>query len=105
MLASVELEDKRIWIEYSLVVDEHTRVYDFHDLKVVEVVEEFVKIEIESTIEERELASMIIRDVAYMVNELELERDEIIKRIADSYGMDEYDAKQFVDYAEHYLFS
>ena len=47
---------------------------------------------------------MITRDVAFMIHELGLEMDQIVKRIAETYGMDEYDAKKFVEYAEYCLF-
>lgn len=67
-------------------------------MQVKEIVE---GIEVLSTIEERELASMITRDVAYMIHELGLEMNQIVKRITETYGMDEYDAKQFVEYAEY----
>jgi len=67
-------------------------------LQVKEIVE---GIEVLSTIEERELASMITRDVAYMIHELGLEMNQIVKRITETYGMDEYDAEQFVEYAEY----
>ena len=67
-------------------------------MQVKEIVE---GIEVLSTIEERELASMITRDVAYMIHELGLEMNQIVKRITETYGMDEYDAEQFVEYAEY----
>jgi len=39
---------------------------------------------------------MITKDVAYMIHEFGLEIGQIVKRIAEIYGMDEYDVKKFV---------
>ena len=106
MIGYLEIGGRRIWFEYRSKIRRVYRYYELEDkaigfLHVKEVVE---GIEIVSTIEERELASMITRDVAFMIHELGLEEDEIVKRIAETYGMDEYDAKQFVEYAEYCLF-
>jgi|Deesub1362A_J573_1020465.scaffolds.fasta_scaffold00348_3 hypothetical protein len=104
MLTSLELENKRIWLEVSVVVDKKIKEYRIDDSRIIEIDRVPKQVEIESTIEERELASMITRSVGWLI-EQGYNRAEIIKKIAEIYGMDEYNAKLFVDYAESYLFS
>ncbi|AGK61467.1 hypothetical protein Asulf_01484 [Archaeoglobus sulfaticallidus PM70-1] len=104
MITSLELENKRIWIEVSVVVDKKIREYEVDNARVIEIDRIPKRIEIESTIEERELAEMITRNVAWMV-EKGYNAKQIVKRIAEIYGMDEHDAMEFYRYAEWYLFS
>jgi hypothetical protein len=106
MLASVELEnlDKRIWLDISVVVDRKIKEYEIDGDRVIEIdrIPKFARIE--ATIEERELAEMITRNVAWMI-ERGYDREEIVEKIAEIYGMDIDDAAEFYHYAEWYLFS
>jgi len=105
MFASINHNEKRIWFEYQIKVEKEISEYKVD--KFTRVIKEELKfkgLEILGTVEERELAEMIARDVAYMMLELGMDRHEVVERIADTYGMDIEDAKQFFNYAENILF-
>lgn len=104
MLAPVEIDGRRVWLEISVVVDRIVREYQIEDTRVIEIDRVPKLAQVDAVIEERELASMITRDVAWMIKE-GLDKKQIVKRIAEIYGMDEHDALEFYHYAEWYLFS
>jgi hypothetical protein len=69
MLTSLELENKRIWLEVSVVVDKKIKEYRIDDSRIIEIDRVPKQVEIESTIEERELASMITRSVGWLIEQ------------------------------------
>jgi len=104
MLTALEVNGRRIWLEISVIVDRVIREYQIDDARVIEIDRIPKLARIDATIEEKELASMVTRDVAWMI-EKGYDVKQIVRTIAEIYGMDEHDALEFYRYAEWYLFS
>ncbi|MCS7145050.1 MAG: hypothetical protein NZ879_08555, partial [Archaeoglobaceae archaeon] len=91
------------WLEIAVKTDKEIREYFLKDIKIVEIERMIKEVEIEEKISEEELARMILRQVDYMFNVLNYDRNKTIERIAEIYGLRIDDAKAFVEYAEAQL--
>ena len=104
MMLPVVHRGERLWLEYEVKVKRTRKEYYVGYRKIIIEKEEIEGIEISEVIPEEELARLILRQVQYLFKR-GYSREEIVKRIAEIYGMKEEDAKEFFDYAEWYLFN
>ncbi len=104
MMASVEVGDKKFWIEYLIKVKRKRKVFNSDDVKVILEKEEVEDVEFWGIYEYGEVARAALRLIEELFHEGK-SRDEVLEYIQKYYGMKEYDAKELLDFAEWYLFS
>lgn len=104
MLAPVAHGDGRLWLEYEIKVKRTRKEYYKGYKKVIIEKEEVEGIEVWGVIPEEELSRIILRHVQYLFSK-GYDRDEIINKIAEDFGLRKEDAREFFDYAEWYLFN
>lgn len=106
MLTSIEVGEKKFWLEYVIKTKKKVKEYQYDDsTKIVEIDRQPEKIEIWGVYEYGEIATAALRLVDELYNKHNLGRDEVLKKLKDFYGLNEQDAKELLDYAEWYLFN
>jgi len=105
MMVSLELDNKKFFLEYGLKVRKKKEVYEGIEAVYVIEKEEFEGLKIFAIHDYEEIAKYALRLVYELFHVHNLPRHEVFKKLKEFYGLTDEDAKELMDYAESYLFN
>ncbi len=105
MLASVEIGDRKFWLEYMIKVKKKRKVFSKDNVKLILEKEEVEDVEFWGVYEYGEVAKAALKLIEELFIKENKSRDEVLEYIQKYYGMKKPDAKELLDYAEWVLFN